>query len=130
MNVPRLTLRVADARAYCGRPGCDRLIGTVEHPRLGTIRLEHTAREGWVWLNHPDPFATLQRTTGPLLGGPSVPAEFGLRRRRSRNPAVGGPSTSIAAEAAPGDVIECPRCHARQVVPARTLTPEEDAPTI
>ena len=135
MKVPKLALHVVNGRAYCGRPGCAHRIGTVEYPGPhARIFLEHTPREGWVRLSRPDPFGALRRTSGPFLTQPGEqepPLEFALRRHRASNAQMGGWQNVIGdAEASPGDVIVCPRCRARQLVPAMLLTRPEDETSI
>jgi hypothetical protein len=102
---PRLRLRVAADRAYCGR--CGELVGSMMSN--GNVRLAPKRGHGWVYtITHP----------WPLSNGIW---EFSLKRRRHTNPATGGPSTAVGAEADPTAIVVCPnpRCKARQVVPSR-----------
>jgi hypothetical protein len=91
-------MRVDGQRAYCKRAGCDRVLGTIETraDRIFVVRLQHTPREGWVNdLN-----------------------AWELRRRRHASPStVDVQLSESAARAEPGDMIVCPKCRTRQLVP-------------
>ena len=51
MKTPNLSLRVVGDRAYCCRPGCDRMIGHVLADPTGIwVKLGHSNREGWVMM--------------------------------------------------------------------------------
>lgn len=101
---PRLQLKIAAQRAYCGR--CGEFVG--EMVPGGNVFLIRKRGHGWVRVvDWP-----VEREHGVT--------EWRLKRRRHVNPAVGGPSTAAGAEAWAGDVVWCPneRCNGRQVVPS------------
>lgn len=110
-----MSMEVRGEQVYCGRPGCWRLIGAVRGERPGGldwgpvffhVELLAGPREGWL---------------AAYLEGGGNRQVWTLRRRRRATRLTAGVVAPALVDV--GDVVECPRCRSRQIVPAIASAP-------
>jgi hypothetical protein len=139
VNIPKLELRIVGDRAYCGRLGCDRLIGRVSHPSAAGVKMKILRRStglvedlpraasGYVTLaeaNYGETREAPERWHARTLEDGTRQWEQARRARRLPWDPFRGTAADLGPTwgkvAGPGDIVVCPneKCLARQRVPA------------